>query len=228
MARIGTNFKMIKSKALDKLKINGNKIRGPLLDFATDQIIKAAEEVKHQFNPLTANVGIDNNTLVGQIGIGLGGKPLYDKMENAWTELIPEGDMLKGTFSKGENFGKIKYTIDLSLRPGSFYNNYYTTYIATSKNFPKDEVIPWMSIYIDGLDPFGGYAYVESGQRGFKKRSSRTGLGHMIPWPGAQFSCGGVGRDVTFKLFMNAIKERFNKPGVKGQLTKTIKNAMRG
>jgi len=227
MAKVDITFTAKNLKWLENQigKIDGRTIREPLLKITREQIRLAAKEVKDQFNPSKASVGWDNEELVGKLGIGLGGRPLTAKMNTAWAWLVPASvDDLKGSFGKGAVFGRVRYIIDLSEKEGSFYNNFDTTYMATSRG--NHDLIPWMQIYIDGMDRFYGFMYVERGDPLFRPNSSRTGIGHMIGGRGGSFNFPGVGRNKTFEVLLTAIKERFNNAGVKGAITKIIKRGM--
>lgn len=207
--------------------VNGNRVKDLLPKHAAHYITKVINQdnVKSQFNPMIANVGLDNRELVGKIGIGLGGKVLDNKMSMAYTRLIPgEGDRainLKTSFSNTIIFGKVEYIINLSQAPGTFYDTFHTTYIGS--NHLR---IPWMKIYIDGLDRFENYIYIDGADPRFNRKSSRTSIGHMIKLEGGSYEFDGVGRNLTFGVLLDALKKEFNSSRAKASLVVAIKSAM--
>ncbi len=213
--------------------ISSRKIKVEAEKAAIIQIEKAVKANQDLFRPDRGPDGGDN--LVGLLGIGQGGKPLTDKIKNAWKFLEPiRGTNLSSTFRKNikGKFGVINYEIDLD----KFYNAFNSTYISRSGK-ESDLLISWMSQLVDGIPttqvreyPPGEnqFVFVSSGAN-FNPKFSRTGLGHMVPAgrikiPATQFSFNGRGRAETFGKLFIAIEKRLKSSSFRKDLESRIAN----
>ncbi len=213
--------------------ISSRKIKVEAEKAAIIQIEKAVKANQDLFRPDRGSDGGDD--LIGLLGIGQGGKPLTDKIRNAWKFLEPiRGKNLSSTFRKRVKgkFGIINYEIDLDR----FYNAFDSTYISRARK-QQDIPISWMSNLIQGIPteqvreypaeakPF---VFVSSGEN-FSPKRSRTGLGHMvssskIKIPATQFSFNGRGRANTFGKLFIAIEKRLKSSAFRKDLESRIAN----
>ena len=166
--------------------------------------------------------------MVGALGVGAGGTPDKEKLNDAWKLLQVIGiadsiSSLKLSLAKGSKFA----TFDFSINKEAFYNHFRTTYVSHSKS--ESTLVKWMENYLRGIPVIDGYGFVIPGHPKFKEASSRTGLGHMVKVkiPSRQFQLPGYGEDRAFGAVMASIKNKFTSTAFTTEMAKKISQALR-
>ncbi len=172
-----------------------------------EQIGVAIEENRDLFKPDRGPNGSDD--VVGQLGIGFGGRPDSDKIDNAYKLLKPGSSSAKLSLSfqrRNATFGIAKYTLNVE----KFYAADLTNYLPSKSAFGAvnfNGPVPWMKHFIEGLE-VQGYDYIDSGDSLFRSERSRTGIGLMIKIPTHTFTFRGVGADSTFSILFEKIARK--------------------
>lgn len=219
--------KLISETVFSREKVN--RLRSEVLSVVQKRIDGAISKSRHAFNP-------ENEDLVGELGVGIGGRPATEKLRNAW-RLLQVGDGLAklGANFQPKNlrrFGVIRYSLDKD----KFYNHRLTTYRAQrSRGDAADTDVKWMENYILGIAT-PGFAYVELGEQGSRKGRSRTGLGHMLNLanvqdmtiPRRQFVYPGKGEPATFGVVLSNINKAVSSDRFNRQLRSIIAFVLRG
>lgn len=219
------NIKDFDEAVLKAVSDKFSRKRSQINTIVEEQIGAAVEQEKNLFRPDRGPNG--GSDVVGQLGIGFGGRPDNDKINNAYKLLKPGTSSAKVSLSfqrRQANFGRVNYSIKIE----NFYNSDLTTYLpslgrVSNGNIDFNRPVPWMRHFIEGLE-VQGYDYIDEGDKLFNKNRSRTGEGLMIKIPTHTFVFRGAGYAATFDLLIAAIvKKLTTKPFIK-----KIENALRG
>lgn len=231
---VGNSGKFFKSleKALKK-GLSRRQLKTQVTNAAKVEIDNVVQKTQDRFRPDRGPGGGDE--LVGQLGIGKGGKPQTEKYrggEAAFKLLEPTTAIAPFSSSfvaSRKKFGVISYEINID----KFYDHFKSKY---ASNKAGDAVldIKWMEHLIEGIpteerrdNPIGAtFAFVDSGPA-FNPGFSRTGLGHMvniqkIKIPARQFTFDGRGRPATFGFLFKQIEKGLSSPRFKSDVRKRI------
>lgn len=173
--------------------------------------------------------------LVGRLGVAdprQPGTPDYEKLNNAWRELLPDKDSAaKVSISidrrNPEKLINIKYSIDKDL----FYDAKVCKFVYYKEG--ERVVINWMRDYIEGVS-IEGYGFSGPASKSFRRlvqtgtinRVSRTGLGFLIKIPVGSFRIQPLGQD-PFALTTQTIKNKLTGNEFKESIRKAIASAIR-
>lgn len=188
-----------------------------------EQIGAAVDEMKNFFRPNRGPNG--NEDVVGQLGIGFGGRADTDKIDNAYKLLKPGTSSAKLSLSfqrNARNFGKASFSIDIS----KFYNSDLTTYLPSRGQRAVVDFngpVPWMQHFIEGLE-VQGYEYIDESDPQFSSRRSRTGIGMMIKVPAGNFVFRGVGRENTFEPLFKRIEKKLSSKAFAKKIENILRN----
>lgn len=212
--------RIITEKLLSRSKIEAFRRQvKPIIEDAINDVVISSKDL---FNPRSAG----GDELVGQLGIGVGGTPANNKIDNAF-RLLKVGEdspatKLKTSFQPRNfrRFGTISYEID---KP-TFFSQRITTYRSQRAREPSLE-IPWMQNFIEGIE-VKDHEFVSQGDEEFRDSLSRTGLGHMVEVPGQQFVFPGVGERATFGKLVDNINRKLISSQFKSRLKTAILAAL--
>lgn len=213
---------VILSQVFSRSKVES--LRRKVLPLVQEEINKAVEKTKGAFNPRT----VGGDELVGQLGVGTGGRIEDSKINNAWRQLQiginPSVVKLSTQFQPRNfrRFGVINYEIDKT----AFYSQKITTY-RSQRARDSTLTIPWMQNFIDGIE-VSDHEFVSPGDEEYRRERSRTGAGHMIRVPGRQFSFPGVGDRATFGVLTDNINKALSSRQFTSRLASVIASALGG
>jgi hypothetical protein len=173
--------------------------------------------------------------LVGRLGVSDPrdpGTPDYEKLNNAWRELVPGKDRAaKFTVSiDRQNIDKlitIKYTIDKD----AFYDAKVCKFVYYKEG--ERVTINWMRDYIEGAS-VEGYGFSSPSSKSFQRvarsgnlsRVSRTGLGFLIKIPNGSFRIQPLGTN-PFDAATGSVAKKLRSKEFKENVIKALKSALR-
>lgn len=201
-----------------------NAFKAKIFPVVAEAFNDAIEAERHHFQPFKTG----GDDLVGALGVGSGGNPDKEKLNDAWKLLQVIGvaesiSSLKLSLAKGSKFA----TFDFEINKEAFYNHFRTTYVSHSKHLST--LVKWMENYLRGIPKIQDYGFVTPDEPRFKEASSRTGLGHMVKVriPSRQFSLPGYGENRAFGAVISSIKNKLTSTEFTTEMSKKIAQALR-
>lgn len=221
------NIEEVVINHINRKKTEARKNVEKVFRIETERVVLAANDL---FNPFKQPNGLE---LVGQLGIGIGGRPDFNKLDKVTVPLIPK----LGVANVGVSFkNKQSIVASYNINTEKFYNSTINKYISTRSNSAENNPsgrgegseIMWMKNYIEDGVYSPQHQYVSRGDIGFNAKRSRTGVGHMLPVgiSGSPLLVSPVGRDATFGALQRRLEKKYTSPYMLGQIRKAIRAAL--
>jgi hypothetical protein len=214
----------IRKKVLESREAQ-NAIKNQILPVVTEAINKGISDSQHHFKPYE----VGGAELVGQLGVGSGGKPDREKLDKAWEAMQFVGNLgssvssIKLSLAKGSKFA----TFEFKISKKAFYEHFRTNYVSLSDG--EATTVQWMKNFLVGIPTIDGYGFIGPNSAKFKIASSRTGLGHMtkVKIPSRQFQLEGYGEDKAFGAVIENVRKRLSSKAFADELAARLTKALR-